>query len=1078
MKIYDINGVLIIDVAVDDNSYRTRTIMGDHSLTLYFSLPDHMELPIGAYCEYEGQRYSLMLPEQFKMKHKRYFEYTVTFSSEHDKSKIWKFRNPVDGRLKFPLTAKPKEHLQMFVDNMNQRDSGWEVGACIDEVEKLITYDHDYCWDALSKMASEFETEFEIEGKMVSLRKVEYNKSNPLHLSYGRGNGFKSGVGRSNSGDTPPVEVLYVQGGDRNIDRSIYPEDKKLRASSNGCLILPVGQTIGYDGEHFEDEQEYNPENARHYKVDELGLSIRNIDKELTSHAEDSLDRADDYPKPIGKVTEAYCVDEENNFYDFVDEDIPEELNYEDCLINGESMTVIFQSGMLAGREFEVKYHHKPKIVNGEEKPGRRFEIVPQEEDGMTMPNDTFRPEPDNEFAIFHVMLPEAYIRNDRTKSGASWDMFRAAVRYFYDNEERKYTFTGELDGLWTKKNWLNIGAKIRLGGYVSFTDESFQKEPVLVRIITIKDYINKPHSPKIELSNETVSGSVSATLKKLESAEVAVDDKVASAVQYAKRRFRDAKQTIDMLDKAMLDNFSATVNPIAVQTMSMLVGDESLQFVFTKDIESEIVVSDTVNYDNESKRLSVSESFIKHLTYGITSIKQNHSSEEFRRWTMEPFESAVLSDSAKSYYLYAKVEKDGKSGCFLMSETSISMNPKDGSLYFLVGILNSEYNGTRSFAPLYGFSEVLPGRITTDLIVSNDGNTYFNLRDGIIGGRMKFESGSSGLGNIEEFSKLNSSVLQGDAANRTAIARLNDTIIDGGYIRTSLINAAELVAQKVLAGDRDGQHIDLDPDSKSIRVVSKDGTTTIFEGNQYPDPRSLFGNSSGIIRFSNPEGSYQTTGEGSVSVQNEAISIPFHTETPVEIKLDTDVLCSAHCDRNPIVKPDPDGDVITEEKQHFTNVNLQISLATYSDEQCTEIKARTIVANLTASADGSVDYEGNYPNIYKTTSISLNDKKIVTATGGHHRFEVSVSVNSTSGKGSAAWGSTTPLNAEYTAAYYVSRYFNNGYLLGTSAKNYILAYRNQKKGMCLILENNGYGLRFTDEGIQKKSNDGDWENI
>lgn len=201
MKIYDKTDRLILDVTVDDNSYRNRAIMGDHNLTLYYSLPEHVEIPVGAYCEFEGEQYTLMRPEHLKMKHRRLYEYTVTFSSEQDKAKIWKFRNLVDGRLKFPLTAKPKEHLQMLVDNMNRHDSGWTVGDCIDDVEKLINYDHDYCWDALTKQATEFKTEFEIAGKRVSLRKVEYNKSNPLPLSYGRGNGFKSGVGRSNSGD-------------------------------------------------------------------------------------------------------------------------------------------------------------------------------------------------------------------------------------------------------------------------------------------------------------------------------------------------------------------------------------------------------------------------------------------------------------------------------------------------------------------------------------------------------------------------------------------------------------------------------------------------------------------------------------------------------------------------------------------------------------------------------------------------------------------------------------------------------------------------------------------------------------
>ena len=245
MIIYNNLGYRVLDVEVDDNSYRNRVIMGDHSLTLYYSLPEHVEIPVGAYCEFQGEKFTLERPENFKMKHKRLFEYTVTFEAPEAKAKIWKFRNPVDGRLKFSLTAKPIEHLQMFVDNMNRRDTGWTVGDCVDGVETLIAYDHDFCIAALQKQASQFNTEYEFVGKRVSLKKVEYNKSAPLPLSYGRGNGFKSGVGRSNTGDTPPIEILFVQGGTDNIDPSKYGSSE---------LRLPAGQTLAYDGEHFENE--------------------------------------------------------------------------------------------------------------------------------------------------------------------------------------------------------------------------------------------------------------------------------------------------------------------------------------------------------------------------------------------------------------------------------------------------------------------------------------------------------------------------------------------------------------------------------------------------------------------------------------------------------------------------------------------------------------------------------------------------------------------------------------------------------------------------------------------------------
>lgn len=721
MKIYNNIDQLIIDIDVDDSSYRHRVIKGDNNIVLKYSLPEHVEIPVGSYCQFQGQRYTLERPEAFKKQHNRRFDYTVTFESNQAKASIWKFRNPVDGRLKFSLTATPKEHLQMFVDNMNRRDTGWTVGECVSGTETLINYDHDFCIDALKRQATTFETEYEIEGKRVSLKKVEYNKNNPLPLAYGCGNGFKSGLGRSNSSDQPPTEILFVQGGSDNIDPSKY---------GNAELLLPKEQSIQFDGEKFEDEDGFVPENARSYIVDDLGLSIRRTDKPLFSLAEDSLDASSIYPKRVGWISSVVPVDKDNNLYDFVDKDIPSNLNYEDCLIEGETMTVIFQSGMLAGKEFEVKYYHNS--VKG--KAARRFEILPQEIDGVTMPNETFKPRQGDSYAVFHCMLPASYIRDDETKTGGSWDMFRAAVRHLFDNEEQKYSFTGELDGLWAKKDWENIGGRIRLGGYVLFRDENFQREGVLVRITGIKEYINNPHSPTIELSNQTVGDSVSSELKTLKSEEVTVEENYRAAVQFTKRRFRDAKETISMLESALLDNFTNSINPVAVQTMSLLVGDESLQFRFVNNTTTPSAVSDGIEYNNATRQLTAPAGIIQHLTLGISSLSSEHSVEEYHFWRVQAYSSSYLDDGSKKYYLYIKANRNSQAAEFILSETARKMESEAGVYYFLVGVLNSEYDRERSFVPLYGFTEVLPGRITTDRIVSGNGDSYFDM----LGNRLK----------------------------------------------------------------------------------------------------------------------------------------------------------------------------------------------------------------------------------------------------------------------------------------------------------------------------------------------------
>lgn len=819
MNIYSSSDSLILAVIVDDNSYRNRQIMGDHNLTLYYSLAEHTEIPVGSYVEYQGVRYTLERPEAFKMKHRRLFEYTVTFEAYQSRAKRWKFRNTVDGRLKFPLTATPREHLQMFVDNMNRRDSGWTIGACVTGVEHLINYDNNYCLEALQAMADEFGTEFEISGKTVSLHKVEYNKSNPLPLSYGRGNGFKPNVGRSNSGDAMPVEILFAVGGEENIDPHAY---------GNRSLLLPEGGAIGFDGVHFSDEEGFDATNARYYEVSEDRLSIQRSDKELSSQAEDSLDCTDIYPKRVGTVGQVIVVDADNHFYDFTDTNPAADPcpDYEECLIAGETMTVRFQSGMLAGREFEVNYNHNPKTEKGVQKLGRRFEIVPQEIDGVTMPDATFKPAAGDTYAVFHCSMPTGYTAK------AEADMFRAAVRYMYEYEDQRFSFTGELDGIWAKKDWTNIGGRIVLGGYIRFTDESFQTDPVLVRITGIKDYINNPHSPEITLSNETITGGFSSEFKRVQAEEVTVDENFRRGEQFTKRRFRDAQETMKMIEQALIEGYTKSISPIAAQMLQLLVGDESLQyrFVTSNTAANPTVVTPVFAFESDTGVFTVTGGYyLQHLTIGV-QMKASHAVSEYKWWTVQAYTSAVLDDPDKRYYLYLKCPIEGGVDCqYILSQTAIKMTAVTGYYHFLVGVLNSEYEGERSFASLYGFTEITGGRITTDKIVSSDGNTYFDLAGSEIGGRIVFTNRSGQVITLPELENalhqevedaknaadkkvsdaiksLETAIETGDTATYEAaledIQAFGRTIISGGYIKTDLINVDDLVAKNVYSKD------------------------------------------------------------------------------------------------------------------------------------------------------------------------------------------------------------------------------------------------------------------------------------
>lgn len=736
-----------LDVQESDDSYRYRSLMGDHNLTLKFSLPEYVEIPVGAWCEYMAIRYTLAAPANIKKNGTRDIEYTLIMESAQYQLNRYKLRNTVDKRLKFSMCATPKEYIQVIVDNLNQRDSGWAVGDCIVSTEKTIAFDHSFVSDALQSVADTFNSEWEIVGKTIHLKKVEYFKDDPLPLSYGKGNGFVPGVGRTTETGSRPVEILFVQGGSQNIDRSKY---------GSAELLLPKSQTLEYEG--------------RTYISDADGYSIRRQDKAVLYNNEDSLDCSEIYPSRVGKVTKVEVIDEANNFYDIIDNTIPENLNYNDYLIEGENMTIIFQSGMLAGddKAFELKYNHAE----------RRFEIVPQEIDGLTMPGGVYIPHEGDTYAIFGCMLPDAYICDNATKTGASWDMFREAARYLYENEDTKFTFSGELQGMWAKRNWLKVGGKLVVGGYVLFTDNQFAPDGVKIRITGIKDYLTSPYAPTVELSNSVSGKSLNSALNELENGNVIVDENQKKIIQFTKRRFRDSLETIDMLEQALLENFTNSINPIAVQTMAMLVGDESLQFRFVDSSLNPIQYH--ITYNQETKQLIAPATVLQHMTLGIDTITSSRDKNTYKHWTMSGYTSPVLDQISQKYYFYAKVPTGTGTGEFVLSPTAIGMNDESGYYHLLVGVLNSEYDGERSFATLYGFTEVLPGRITTDRIISPDGTTYFDLANGEIGGNIKIKAGSSGLHNLEEWDVLNTQITDIEKS----IDETNDVITDlGDYV-------------------------------------------------------------------------------------------------------------------------------------------------------------------------------------------------------------------------------------------------------------------------------------------------------
>ena len=168
-----------------------------------------------------------------------------------------------------------------------------------------------------------------------------------------------------------------------------------------------------------------------------------------------------------------------------------------------------------------------------------------------------------------------------------------------------------------------------------------------------MRDYINRPHSPELELSNTPVGGFLSDELGKLESEEVTNETRHKQAVSFTLRRWRDAVEMQGMLEKAFKD-YGKGQAMSWLRTMSVLVGHESLQFRFvnripTADGQTVTEVDHAFTYDGQRRTLATPSGILQHMTLGIDSLAPSHKVTEYKYWNMAAYTSPYLGDDTEA---------------------------------------------------------------------------------------------------------------------------------------------------------------------------------------------------------------------------------------------------------------------------------------------------------------------------------------------------------------------------------------------------------------------------------------------
>lgn len=693
---------------ISSESYHEAKVGAVSTLVVETTSDKAIAFPLGTYCTWRGEKFSLYTPAEVVKVSEREYRYTLTLSGEGQQLALSKFKfivaNPEDVRLSFTLTGKPRFFLEQILRSL---PAGFSIGACLEAEAQAISFKHEDCLSALSRVAEAFKTEWHITGKTLNLGKVVGNKANAVTLSYGKGKGLLSGLTASNDSEKSPVGKLFIQGTERNIDPTKYGAKS---------LHLPKGRTLAYEG--------------RTYVVSADGQSLSVSGLSTDGRKEDSFDGTNIYPQRVGVVSSVVVTP--NGNYDIVDKDNP--VDYSQYRIAGEKATITFQTGRLAGRTFDIA---QDKDVLRYDHATKRFQLVSVEEDGMKLPEPkVFYPAVGDKYAVFGVRLPDEYITKAET------ELLNASVRYFHEALQPKVTYKAELDGLYAQKNWGALAPKLAIGAYVRLVDTSLDIDDH-VRITAIRTKLSQQYKPQITLSNEVQAPSLAVSLGTLEAEGVQQKEEVQAVRREVARSYQQAMSLADGIAEEVRAGFGDSISPVTARTMQLMVGDKSLQFVFVASPTATGSVTHNVTWDESRGILHADRGYLRHMTLGINTLSADHKPSEYKTWALPAYDYAVRTDQ-KTIHLYAKVERNGANGVFFASDTAKAMEAEAGYYYLYLGMLSQAPN--RAFTTLYGFTEILPSQIRTERITSADGSTSINLNTGeIVSDKIKFRHPDGG---------------------------------------------------------------------------------------------------------------------------------------------------------------------------------------------------------------------------------------------------------------------------------------------------------------------------------------------
>lgn len=588
------------------------------------------------------------------------------------------------------LTGNLHRFMTVLIANANRVFPGkWKLGACPDTIgDKTLTFgESDNCLSVLQNLCgqSNFNVEFEIvqsNGVYTVNLYERVGQTLPFTFEYGKGRGLYD-LHRENVSSSNIVTRLKVYGSTENIT-SKYRADR---------LCLP-GKTKG---------QSYieKPEMVAKYGVFEGRKNFDDVKPTFTGSVESVVDT-----------------------FSFIDKKFPFDLNATNAsgetlyLINGVSAKIHFNTGNLAGYDFEVKsYDHAT----------HKFTLLKTTDDrGDVFPSETsmaFQFGVGNEYKILDVAYPSDI------EAEAEAKLAEVGNKYYDQNCQPKVQY-----GLSVTKAFLEklVGTNDSVtnffapGDFLHVVDADIDVDKA-IRIKSFVRNILDPYDYTLTISdittNATITNRVISDLVELD--KIVTINSLKDPTR-ARANWRSSREVLNMVFDPDGDYYTDKIKPGSIDTLALSVGAKSMQFGLINTVFQP-------NYNGNPRLVKWQGGVLTHYT-----IKE----ESAVSWVMADGQTTLTGNNS-AYYLYAKCERNGNAGVFIFTTSQIKVEDDVNYYHFLIGTLSSidpELN-IRSLALTYGFTMVNGRFIKTGRIESADGTTYFDLDNSEIGGRIVFSS-------------------------------------------------------------------------------------------------------------------------------------------------------------------------------------------------------------------------------------------------------------------------------------------------------------------------------------------------